>query len=69
MRDETKVEATLPKEPIKGESSADLHPGLDLGKDDRRFGVWTKIDQQPETQKAPKMELYTDSLATEKGEN
>ena len=60
MHECANVEATLPREPIKSERSADLHPGLDLGKDNRRLGVRTKIEQPPETKKSQKMELDTD---------
>ena len=66
MRGGTKVDAALSKEHIKGESSANLPPCLDLGKDNRRLGVVIKIEQPPETKKGQKMELPTDSLTTEK---
>ena len=62
----TKVEATSPKAPSKHDSSGNLTPCLDWGKDYRRFGVWAKIEQQPATKKGQKMELDTDSLQLEK---
>ena len=68
MHEETKDEAPLPREHIKSERSANLPPCLHLGGDDRRFGVGTKSEHQPETKKGQKMELDTDSLTTEKEE-
>ena len=53
----TKVDATSPKGPSKNERSANLPPCLDLGKDDRRFGVGAKIEQQPETKRAKRWNL------------
>ena len=39
MYEGTKVDATHPRGPIKGERSANLSPCLELGKDNRRLGV------------------------------
>ena len=66
MHEGAMVDATLPREPSKGESSSDLPAGLVLGKDNRRLGVWTKIEQPPGTTKEQKMELDTDSITAEK---
>ena len=57
---------TSPKQPSKREISADFPPCLDLGKGGRGFRGWAKIEHPPETKKGQKMELVTDSLATEK---
>ena len=51
MREGTKADATLSREPSKSGRSAKLPPCLALGQDNRRLGVGTKREHPPETEK------------------
>ena len=66
LRDGTKVEATLSKEPSNSEISARLPPGSTFGEDNRRLGEWAKIEQPPGAGNGQNMEHDNDSLRTEK---
>ena len=68
MHDGAMVGATLSEEPSNGERSGNFHPCLDLGKDDRTFGVWSKNRTASRDEKDLKMELDTDSISTGKEE-
>ena len=66
LRDGTKVEATLSKEPSNSEISARLPPGSTFGEDNRRLGEWAKIEQPPGAGNGQKMEFDTDLITAEK---